>query len=177
MTSFDIDDRTIRVHGWYDLVRTEQKVSQENETFFIWVFFDPLYANPLIITTPLSLQPKSVFCFYLDRWPIEHPPLVAKQLLGLQRQFVFAEQSCWRLPELALIAGNLLSVQAALLPPMPTGFWDHFPKRTAGRLRRVLAQHPFPEEMLRSQRVRKKDVSTAHLPKGVVAHRRIQLDS
>ena len=170
--AFQYDGRTIRVHSWHQLVRTEQKVAVDNETFSIWVFFDPLFTTPLVVATPLALQPRSIFCFYLDRWPIEQPPLVTKQLLGLQRQFVFAEENCWRLPELALIAGNLLTVQAALLPPMPTGFWDRFPKRTPGRLRRVLARAPFPEVMLRSERLRKKAALTAHLPTGSQAHLR-----
>ena len=174
---FTFDGRLIRTHSWHQLVRTEQKVAADNETFSIWVFFDPLFTTPLVVTTPLALQPRSIFCLYLDRWPIEQPPLVTKQLLGLHRQFVFAAENCWRLPELALIAGNLLTVQAALLPPMPTGFWDRFPKRTPGRLRRTLARTPFPEEMLRSERLRKKRAATAHLPKGSQAHRRKKANS
>ena len=172
VAAFQLDGRIIQTHSWHHLVRTEQQVSADNETCSLWVFFDPRVPTPLVVATPLALQPKSIFCFYRDRWPIEQPPLVAKQLLGLHRQFVFAEQSCWRLPELALIAGNLLTIQAALLPPTPTGFWDPLPKRTPGRLRRVLAHSPFPEAMLRSGRVRRKAAVTAHLPKGIHAHRR-----
>jgi len=176
VAAFAFDGRMIRTHSWHQLVRSEQKVAADNETFSLWVFFDPLFTTPLVVATPLLLQPQSIFCLYLDRWPIEQPPLVTKQLLGLQRQFVFAEENCWRLPELALIAGNLLTVQAALLPPMPTGFWDRFPKRTPGRLRRTLAHSPFPEEMLRSERLRKKAAVTDHLPKGIQAHRRKKAD-
>ena len=176
VTVFQLDGRTIRTHSWHGLVRTAQKVAADNETFSIWVFFDPLFTTPLVVATPLMLQPKSIFGLYCDRWPIEQPPLVTKQLLGLQRQFVFAEENCWRLPELALIAGNLLTIQAALLPPMPTGFWDRLPKRTPGRLRRTLAHSPFPKEMLRSERLRKKAAATDHLPKGIHAHRRTKAD-
>ena len=74
-------------------------------------------------------MPESVFALYLDRWPVEQVPLAAKQIIGLHRHFVFAPQSCLRLPELALLAGNVLSYLAAVLSPMPTGFWDRHPKK------------------------------------------------
>jgi hypothetical protein len=97
---------------------------------------------------------------------------VAKQLLGLQRQFVFAPASRQRLPELALLAANILTHLAAVLPPLPTGFWDRCPRRTPGRLRRVLAQTDFPKDHAFDERIRKKRSATAHLPKGIDAHRR-----
>jgi len=75
------------------------------------------------------LKPESTFALYLDRWPVEQVPLAAKQMIGLNRQFVFAPDSCLRLPELALLAGNILTYLAAVLPPMPTGFWDQHPKK------------------------------------------------
>lgn len=53
-------------------------------------------------------------------------------MLGLHRQFVFAPVSCQRLPELALLAGNILTYLAATLPPIPTGFWDRHPKKRLG---------------------------------------------
>ena len=128
-TSFAFAERTIEVQGWHDLVRTDQKVASENERFTIFVFRDPLYQDPLVIGTNLSTQPETIFRLYLDRWPVEQPPLVAKQMLGLQRQFVFAPVSCHRLPELALLSGNILTYLAAVLPPMPTGFWDRHPQK------------------------------------------------
>ena len=50
-------------------------------------------------------------------------------MLGLHRQFVFTPESCCRLPELALLLANVLTYLAAVLPPMPTGFWDRQPKK------------------------------------------------
>jgi len=97
---------------------------------------------------------------------------VAKQLLGLERQFVFASTSRQRLPELALLAANILTYLAAVLPPLPTGFWDRRPRRTPGRLRRVLAESGFPEDHVFDGRLRKKQSVTVHLPKGIEAHRR-----
>lgn len=92
----------------------------------------------LIMTVALSAQ--QAHAFYLDRWGIEHPPLVAKQLLGAQRQFVFAAEARQRLPELSLLAGSILSYVAAGEVAIPTGFWDRNPKSTPGRLRRLLTK-------------------------------------
>ena len=171
-THFQFEGRTIRVHGWRGVVRSDQKVAADNETFTIWVFFDPLYRDPLVLGTNMVAQPETIFRLYLDRWPVEQVPLVAKQLLGLQRQFVFAPASRQRLPELALLAANILTHLAAVLPPLPTGFWDRCPRRTPGRLRRVLAQTGFPKDHAFDGRIRKKRSVTAHLPKGIDAHRR-----
>ncbi len=171
-TTFSCEGRTIGVHGWHHLVRTDQKVAEANETFTIWVFLDPLYSKPLVLGTNLTAQPETIFRLYLDRWPVEQVPLVAKQLLGLDRQYVFAPASRQRLPELALLAANILTYLAAVLPPLPTGFWDRQPQRTPGRLRRALAQEGFPKDAPLDGRIREKASITAHLPKGVKAHRR-----
>ncbi|MBV7339461.1 hypothetical protein KFU94_66860 [Chloroflexi bacterium TSY] len=64
-------------------------------------------------------------------------------MIGLHRQFVHADEACFRLPELGLLAGNLLSHLAASLPPIPTGYWDREPQSTPGRLRRVLSSALF----------------------------------
>jgi hypothetical protein len=128
-TSFAYQERIVRVHGWRNLVLSQHKVADNHETFDILAFFDPLYQEPLLLGTNVALQPETAFKLYLDRWPIEQIPLVAKQTLGLGRQFVFAPASCQRLPELALLAANILTYLAATLPPMPTGFWDRCPKK------------------------------------------------
>lgn len=91
---------------------------------------------------------------------------------GPFRPFVFAASSRQRLPELVLLAANILTYLAAVLPPLPTGFWDRRPKRTPGRLRRVLAQAGFPEDYPLDGRIREKQAVTAHLPKGIKAHGR-----
>ena len=104
--------RTIRAQRWHTLVVSNLKVDLSHQTFSIWVFFDPLYTDPLVLGTDLCLKPLSLFHFYQDRWPVEQVPLVAKQMLGLHRQFVFAPESCQRLPELAMLVGNILSYLA-----------------------------------------------------------------
>jgi len=130
--SFPWQEREIQVHGWQDLVTSDLKPDPDHGTFDIWVFYDPAYHDPLLLATNVVLKPESVFALYLDRWPVEQVPLAAKQMIGLHRQFVFAPQSCQRLPELALLAGNILTYLAAVLPPMPTGFWDQHPKKHQG---------------------------------------------
>ena len=171
-TQFGYAGRTIRVQGWRDVVRSDQKVAADPATFTIWVYHDPLYQEPLVLGTNLTAQPSTILYLYLDRWPVEEVPLVCKQLLGLQRQFVFAAAARYRLPELGLIAANILAHLAAGLPALPTGFWDRQPRRTPGRLRRVLSQAGFPKAYPLDGRLREKHSVTAHLPKGVAAHRR-----
>jgi hypothetical protein len=127
--SFVYQGRTITVQRWYDLVLADKKVADQAEAFHILVFFDPLYHQPLLLAANVTLAARAAFQLYLDRWPVEQLPLVAKQTLGLGRHFVFAPESCRRLPELALLAGNILTYLAAILPPLPTGFWDRRPKK------------------------------------------------
>lgn len=136
-------------------------------------FFDPWYDTPLVLATNLpNVAAATVYHLYHDRWPVEQIPLVSKVLLGLHRQFVFVPEVCYRLGELGFLLGNVLTYLAAVLPPFPTGFWDRTPKRTAGRLRRVLATAKFPQEQLTNPKLRKKESVTEHLPKGIEAHRR-----
>ncbi len=141
-------------------------------TFSTVLVYDPRFADPLLVNTPLPLTGPQVHAFYRDRWPVEGLPLVAKQLLGAARQFVFAPESRHRLPELVLLAGSIQAYMAATEPAVPTGFWDWAPKPTAGRLRRVLAQVHFAELAELPPQLRKKPSPTAHLPKGVLGHRR-----
>jgi hypothetical protein len=114
----------------------------------------------------LPLTPQALHALYHDRWPVEHLPLVAKQLLGAARQFVHAPQTCQRLPALALLAGAILAYGAATAPACPTGFWDRCPRPTAGRLRRLLLHQPFPHDFPLPARLRAKRSPTAHLPTG-----------
>jgi hypothetical protein len=128
-TTFEFEERMITACGWQDLMRADLKVADEHELYSVWVFADPLFKTPLVLGTNLSAAPKVIFSRYLDRWPVEQIPLAAKQLLGCQRQFVFAPTSCWRLGELAFLVGNILTWLAVLLPPQPTGYWDRHPKK------------------------------------------------
>jgi hypothetical protein len=93
-------------------------------------------------------------------------------MLGAARQFVFALESRQRLPELALVAGAILMYVAATQPALPTGFWDRAPKPTSGRLRRPLAAADCADFEGLPAQLRKKHSPTAHLPKGILGHRR-----
>jgi hypothetical protein len=161
-----------RAEFWDNLVLPEVKVHPDNPTFTVAAIYDPRYREPWLLACPLSLRGAAFRGLYRDRWPIEQVPLAGKQMLGGVRQFVFAPESCQRLPELNLLAGSIVTYLAATLPAIPTGFWDRQPKPTPGRLRRFLNRLPFPESYPLPERFRKKNAVCGHLPKGILGHRR-----
>jgi hypothetical protein len=161
-----------RAAFWDDLVLRECKPSPENRTFTVVAVYDPRFETPWLLACPLRLSGADFWGFYTDRWPIEQVPLASKHMVGAQRQFVSAEESCYRLPELSMLAGSIQTYLAATLPPIPTGFWDRNPKRTPGRLRRWLGRTTFSDLPPPKQgRIRKKSSVTDHLPKGVLGYR------
>jgi hypothetical protein len=170
--TFVYQGRTIRYESWHHLVTVTTPVAQANPTVSIHVFYDPYYCHPLVLATDIALPAETVYRVYRDRWTVEHPPLASKQMIGLHRQFVSAEESCQRLPELSLLAGNILTHVAATQPPIPTGFWDRSPQSTPGRLRRLLAKAIFPTLDELHPELRKKNSVSDHLSKGIDAHRR-----
>lgn len=161
---------TLRADYWYDLVLS--KARPKTARFDIVVLHDPRCAEPLLLVTNVRLAARLLRDLYLDRWPIEQLPLVAKQLIGAERQWVWAPEACQRLPELALWAGNILSYLAATQPALPTGFWDRTPRRTAGRLRRHLTRADFFSQFTLPARIRVKCSRTEQLPKGFTARLR-----
>jgi len=141
-------------------------------SFTCVVISDPRYKEPLVLLSNLPVSAYVLWQLYRDRWPIEQMPLAAKQMLGAERAFVFGPESRYRLPELALLAGNLLSYVAATSQPLATGFWDRCARPTCGRLRRTLSRVHFADLSVPEGQFRKKASITAHLPKGVRGHRR-----
>lgn len=129
IVTFVHEGLTVTAYHWTGLVRSDQKVDVTHQTVDVWVYYDPRFTTPLVVVTNLSLQASVPFQLYLDRWPVEQVPLAAKQMLGLHRMFVHAMVTVWRLPQLALLMGNVLTIMAAVLPPMPTGYWDRHPKK------------------------------------------------
>ena len=169
---------TIRAHIYENLVAADEKPG--GTSYRIIVIFDPRYHRPLVVATNLPQTAFAIRCLYRDRWPVEQLPLAAKQILGASRSFVFSQEARYRLPELALLAGNALSYVAASAPAIPTGFWDRCSRPTCGRLRRYLEGLPFSELALPEAQLRKKASITDHLPKGVLGHRRqkaVEMDS
>jgi len=164
------DGRLLRAEVWADLVRPDADAT--GPAFAVVAVHDPRHREPLLLATPLALAARAVRDLYRDRWPIEQLPLAAKQMLGASRQFVHAPETCQRLPELALLAGALLSYVAATSPALPPGFWDRRPRPTPGRLRRLLARTPFPHDFPLPTRLRRKESPTDHLPKGRFAPQR-----
>lgn len=158
--------RTIRVEIWRDLVLPKTTPDPANPTVDVYAFHDPAFKHPWLLACSVKLRFESVHALYTDRWSVEQIPLSAKQMLGTHRQFVHSPESVQRLPELALLAGSMVSFLAATFPPLPVGFWDRHPKRTPGRFRRALFGHPFPKHALLSDQLREKRSFTDHLPKG-----------
>lgn len=167
----------IRAEYWDELVGREEKVGAA-ASFTCVVITDPRYAEPLVLTTTTPLSGEQLKRIYRDRWSVEVPPLHAKQVLGAQRQFVFAETSRHRLPELSLLLGSVLEYVAVThTEAIPTGFWDRKPEPTIGRFRRLLRQVHFSDLAGFTPQVRKKSSRTDHLPKGVAGHRRTKQPS
>ncbi|MGH7408887.1 MAG: hypothetical protein ACREKF_12890 [Candidatus Methylomirabilales bacterium] len=185
-------DRLVCADFWYDLVESDGKPG--DATFGCVAIHDPRYREPLLLVTNLVARPvpeawhgnppegeptvrpgvsgSGMRQLYRDRWPVEQMPLAAKQMLGAERSFVFGAETPRRLPEIALCAGALLMYEATRQPVMGTGFWDRRPQATIGRLRRVLSATDFADWQAIGLRFRQKASPTAHLPKGVLGHRR-----
>jgi hypothetical protein len=163
--------REFRAEIWRDLVLTTVKPAAHNQTFDVYAIYDPAFDTPWLLALPLKLTAESVHALYHARWPVEQLPNSAKQMVGAHRQFVPHAESIQRLPELALLAGSVLSFLAATFPATPTGFWDRQPKRTPGRFRRLLMGQPFPKDAPLAGQLREKHSATGHLPKGHLARR------
>ena len=161
--------RTLDIQVWRPLVLPKTVPHPSHKTFTVYAFHDPAFKQPWLLATSLPLTAQSVYLLYTHRWSVEQLPLAAKQMLGAHRQFVHAGESVHRLPELALLAGSVLSVPAASTHPLPTGFWDRHPTSTPGRFRRALFGQPFPKEAPLPGQFRKKRSVTDHLPKGNLA--------
>jgi hypothetical protein len=166
------DGREIRAEIWRNLILNKVAPDPKNRVFDVYAIHDPDFKQPWLLATPLKLKPESVRAIYKDRWPVEQIPLSAKQMVGAHRQFVHNPESVQRLPELALLAGSILSFLAATFPATPVGFWDRKPKRTPGRFRRLLIGQPFPKDAKISGQLREKKSATGHLPKGNLARSR-----
>lgn len=162
--------RLIQAQVWDNVVLSTAKPG--TPAFRCVVIHDPRYQEPLVLATNLPVSAYALWCLYRDRWPIEQVPLAAKQMLGAHRAFVFGSESRHRLPELALLAGNVLTYVAATSAAVAPGFWDRCCRPTCGRLRRVLLRVDFSEVPVPVGPLRKKASVTVHLPKGVRGHRR-----
>jgi hypothetical protein len=164
--------RIARAYVWNNLVLSTAKPGAA--AFRCVVIHDPRYRAPLVVATNLPGSAYALWCLYRDRWPIEQVPLAAKQMIGAHRAFVFGAESRYRLPELALLAGNVLAYVAATTAAVATGFWDRHCRPTCGRLRRVLLHVDFSAISILEGSLRKKASVTAPLPTGVQGHRRRQ---
>lgn len=166
------NQRTLTIQLWHNLVCTAQKVDEKTPTFTIALILDPKFKEPWLLASSVPLSHAAWQVIYRFRWTVERPPLIAKSLLGAQRQFVHSTVCGSRFFALSLLAACMLAYFAAILPPIPSGFWDRKPKATAGRLRRLLSSRTFPSSFPLQERLRLKASHTSHLLKGIFAHRR-----
>jgi hypothetical protein len=161
---------TVRAHLFENLVLKSAKPGAA--CFRCVVIYHPGYKQPLVLATNLPVSAYALYRLYRDRWPIETVAQAAKQVLGAEKSFVFSQESRMRLPELAILAGSLLSYVAATSKPVATGFWDRAARPTCGRLRRLLSRVDFAKLSLSEGQLCKKASVTEHLKKGIAAHRR-----
>ena len=171
-TTFSWHEGNISLHAqiWKEVVLPGEKVGAS--TLTVVALFDPRYKEPLLLATNLEVCAQVLHHLYRDRWAVEHLPLAAKPMLGCGAAFVFGQESRLRLPELALLSGNVLSYVAATCSAVATGFWDRACRATCGRLRRVLNRLHFCELPVVGDQLRKKASVTSHLVTGVEGHRR-----
>lgn len=163
----------LRAEVWNALVLPDGKPG--DAAFRLVALYDPRYGQPLLLASSLNVSVQALWRLYRDRWAIEQLPLSAKPMLGAERAFVFGQESRYRLPELALLAGSLLSYVAATRAPASSGFWDRAACPTCGRLRRALSRlrpGDYAESPALAGQLRKKNSVTAHLKTGREAHRR-----
>jgi hypothetical protein len=164
VTTWTEDGRDLRAETWTD--RALPDADAPVTTCRVIALHAPRHPTPLLLASSLPLTPQAARALDADRWPVEQLPLAAKQLLGAERAFVAAPTTCQRLPEVALVAGAILSYLAATTPVCATGFWDRCPLATPGRRRRVLGACSFPDTAGLPARVRTKATVTRHLRTG-----------
>ena len=170
VTTWQEGEAVLRADQWDALVLPD--AAPGSPTCQVVAIHQPRHPEPLLLASPLGVSPRALRGLYADRWPVEQLPLAAKQMLGAGRQFVSEPETCQRLPEIALLAGAILTYAAATQPAVPTGFWDRCPQPTPGRLRRVLAQAGFPLDFPFPARIREQAAVSDHLPKGDWGQRR-----
>jgi hypothetical protein len=163
---------TVQAAVWKELVLPPQMSWGQGEReraaqtrWTVLVIRHPDYPTPWVLLLNVDLTPGQACEVMTARWGIEQPPLIAKQLLGACREFVHAPEMRFRLPELAVRAASILVYEAARHDPVPTGWWDAQPRRTAGRLRRQLRRVDI-RALPRPEQLREKRSCTRQLPKG-----------
>ena len=162
--------RTIQAQIWDHLVLATAKPGAA--AFRCAVLHDPRSQAPGVLATNLPVSAAALWCLSRDRWPVAQRPLAATQMRGTHRACVVGGASRHRLPELARLAGHVLSSVAATSAAVATGLGDRCCRPTCGRLRRVLLRVNFSEVPVPEGPLRKKASVTAHLPTGVQGHRR-----
>ena len=154
------EDAIVRAAWWDDPALAD--VPPDGPAVRLVAIRDPRWTEPPVLATPLPVSARALRDRCLDRRPVEQLPLAAKQMLAS----VSAPETCRRRPELALLAGSILTHLAATLPAVPTGSRDRRPRPTPGRLRRRLAHADLPASFPLPDHIRQRAAGPAHLPTG-----------
>jgi hypothetical protein len=153
--------------GWDD----ERKALNLKQKWILLLVKHPKYPEPMIILMNVDLTPEQGSLVMRGRWGVEQLPLVAKQTLGGHRMFVHNKEMIFRFPELIFIGATLLTYLAGTCEAMPTGWWDHEPQPTAGRMMRKLNGVARLADLGWPEQLRKKQSVTSQLPHGYDAVR------
>ena len=172
-TWVDHQGHQLEANLWRNVLLTEQqgwseerKALNQQQAWLVLVVKHPKYPVPMVILLNLALSPEQAYSVMHGRWGVEQMPLVAKQLLGGHRMFVFEDEMRFRLPELLAVAASTLMVVAGNSEIMPSGWWDTKPKPTAGRLRQELSKVRDLRLLSLPPELCKKNSYTAHLSFG-----------
>ena len=161
----------MRAEIWEGVVLPDVTPDPQAKTFNVYAIYDPAYTPPWLLATPLKLKASTVKANYQDLWPVEQIPLSAKQMVGAHRQFVHADESIQRLPELALLVGSILVFLAATARLcLPVSGIANRNARLAAFAARLWANHFRKVTLCQSNFVKKASITT-HLPKGFLARR------
>jgi hypothetical protein len=71
----------VKARVFENLVMSNQKPGAPS--FRCVVLHDPKHPQPLVLVTNVPVSPRALLTLYRDRWPIEHPPLAAKQMWNI----------------------------------------------------------------------------------------------
>jgi hypothetical protein len=157
-SAWEEDRRQLRAEIWRTLGVNGGAPDPQNRVFDGDAISDPAFKQPWLLATPVTLKPESVRAIDKDRWPAERIPWSARRMVGARRRFVHHPERVRRLPELALLAGSILSFLAATFPAPPTGFWDRPPPTNARALPPPVDRPALSERCQASKATSRKEV-------------------
>ena len=136
----------------------------------MYAIYDLAYATSLPLPNQLKLKAETVKAMHQERWRLSKS-LSIKQIMGDHCQFVLADESIQRPPQLPLKVGTNLSYLDAVARAAPAGFLVCLLRRTSEALSVFFIDKPFPQSYHLPNQFRKMESVTENLLKGVLAKR------